>query len=167
MKRCLFLKCYQLSVTLNSSAKNLIKLSMLGGSIRILMISRFQNCYCPICLSWGFRNWPWSLNLMKNWLRYERLKIRLDFCRVSKKLKSSQFLKCFQLSLTLNNSAKNSSNQTGVSESSWQADFKTVIGCPIWPSIYGENTEMSCCILNRADCMPPKYVSNIYVFNLR
>ena len=37
----------------------------------ILMTSRFQNC-------------PWSLNLMKKWLRYARLKARLHFQRSNK-----------------------------------------------------------------------------------
>ena len=61
----------------------------------------------PTCLIWwsfGWDiRWPWSLNLMKNWLGYSRLKKRLDFWRVNKKLKSSQYL-------TSNIPAKTSSN---------------------------------------------------------
>ena len=92
-------------------------------------------------------SWPWSLNLIKNWLGYSRLKTRLDFWRVNKKLKSSQFLKWYPLSFTSN-------ILKGVFwESSWQADFKTNIGCLIWPSSLGENTEMPFYILNHADCI--------------
>ena len=65
-----------------------------------------------ILMTSRFLNWPWSLNLMKNWLRYSRLKTRLDFCTGSKKLKSSHFLESYQLSLSLNNLAKTSPNQT-------------------------------------------------------
>ena len=43
----------------------------INDSVRILMTSRFQNC-------------PWSLNLMKKWLRYSRLKTRFPFQRSNK-----------------------------------------------------------------------------------
>ena len=50
-----------------------------------------------ICLSWGFRNTPYMFNLMKFWLRYLRLKTKLNFQSV---------LKWYPLSLTSIISAK-------------------------------------------------------------
>lgn len=97
-----------------------------------------------------FNSWPWSLNLMKNWLGYIRLKIRLDFWRVNKKLKSSQYLEWYLLSLTSISQPKlhQIKHAGGVLESSFQSDSITFIGSPIWLRIHGENS----CKLNCADC---------------
>ena len=62
-----------------------------------------------ICLSWGFQNCPWSLNLMKFWLRYLRLKSIESTSKISF---SSTFYWLFEngaLSSTLNNSVNPSS----------------------------------------------------------
>ena len=39
-----------------------------------------------ICLSWGFQNCHWLLKLMKTWLRYLRLKARLNFQKVNESM---------------------------------------------------------------------------------
>ena len=36
-----------------------------------------------ICFSWGFWNWPWLLNLIKNWRRYWQLKRSFSFRSVN------------------------------------------------------------------------------------
>ena len=44
-----------------------------------LLFHQIQRSWTVFCSSWGFRNCHWFLWLMKNWLRYSRLKARLNF----------------------------------------------------------------------------------------
>ena len=80
-----------------------------------------------ICSSWGFPNNPYMFDLMKFWLSYLRLK---------RQLKINWDIQGWRHSSISKVSVK---SWRGVSESSWWAYFKTVIGCPIWPRIHGEN----------------------------
>ena len=83
--------------------------------------SRLQNC-------------PWSLNFMKKWLRYARLKARLHFCRRNKSCDEIKFwsgINC--LNHQISQPKLHQIEHVGdVLKSSWQADFKTVIGFQIW-----------------------------------
>ena len=51
-----------------------------------------------ICSSWGFQNCPWSLNLMKFWLRYLRLKTIESISKISF---SSTFIDSLEMELCL------------------------------------------------------------------
>ena len=49
-----------------------------------LLFHQIQRSWTVFCSSWGFRNCHWFLWLMKDWLRYSRLKARLNFRKYNK-----------------------------------------------------------------------------------
>ena len=53
-------------------------------SLSIILVNSSANS--KICSSWGFQNCHWLLKLMKNWLRYSRLKERLNFQKVNESM---------------------------------------------------------------------------------
>ena len=52
--------------------------------------SKIRNRF-EICVSCGFQNCHWLLKSMKTWLRYARLKARLNFCRMNKSCDEIKF----------------------------------------------------------------------------
>ena len=59
-------------------------------SLSIILVNSSANSKIrdtfEICLSRGFQNCHWLLKLMKTWLRYLRLKARLNFQKVSESM---------------------------------------------------------------------------------
>ena len=49
-----------------------------------LLFHQIQRSWTVFCSSWGFRNCHWFLWLVKDWLRYSRLKARLNFRKYNK-----------------------------------------------------------------------------------
>ena len=64
--------------------------STLNNSVNSSSNSKIRDSF-GICLSWGFRNCHWFLELMKDWLNYSRLKTKLHFQRVNKSWREANF----------------------------------------------------------------------------
>ena len=95
-----------------------------------------------ICTSWGFRNTPWLLNLMKNWLRYwgfttSHVMFKFSSSKIRSKSRNMGFVKP-SISWPILHQIQQSGS---VSESSGLADSKTVIGFQIWPRLVGEKDQ--------------------------
>ena len=126
-----------MSVTFGFSIITLSKLKI-NDKFWILMKSRCSNC-------------PWFLNLIKKWLRNQRLQTIL-FQFWWKDVNFWNETKCAKPSIS-QPILHQIQHSGGVSESSGQADSKTVIGIPIWPRFDRENKETFCLFSNDQHCI--------------
>ena len=79
--RYLRLKTVDIFQKLISSSSFSLSIISVNSSANSKIRDRFE-----ICLSWGFQNCHWLLKLMKTWLRYPRLKARLNFWKVKESM---------------------------------------------------------------------------------
>ena len=79
--RYLRLKKVEIFQKLISSSSFSMSIILVNWSINSKIRDIFE-----ICSSWGFQNCHWLLKLMKKWLRYFRLKSRLNFRKVTENM---------------------------------------------------------------------------------
>ena len=113
-------------------------------SMKSWTILNFNDSF-GICMSWGFRNLRWLLNLIKIWLKYWRLNTTL-ISALTSIFGTGKF--CHGLTYAWPAISQPNLHQIqqlgGVSEPSGHADSKTVIEIQDCPRFHGEKDQNIC-----------------------